>query len=250
MFGSRPYFYFRFRLYGHRDGRFCLIFARTAAQRSVLDDTDGLSSSKACVYCRIVRSRASLGNLCDRAAFLLLYELPHHHVKSNEVLSVMELVFRCGRRLAGIWLSLSWPEPSWHGLPNSTCPNDARWDLQHTTQAYSIKYTPHVVSAVADLAYVLQTDLYVALSHAHRVIHKGRRTLKTVINRTNDTLFCLLRYNLASPKHRMDPVYIFVHFSSTPISILNLTMSSESQESDVSNDISSVGNIRNFSRTS
>jgi len=32
-------------------------------------------------------------------------------------------------------------------------------------------------------------------------------------------------------------VNIFVHFSSTPISILNLTMSSESQESDVSNDI-------------
>ena len=32
-------------------------------------------------------------------------------------------------------------------------------------------------------------------------------------------------------------VNIFVHFSSTPISILNLTMSPESQESDVSNDI-------------
>ena len=25
FFGSPPYFYFRFRLYGHRDGRFCLI---------------------------------------------------------------------------------------------------------------------------------------------------------------------------------------------------------------------------------
>jgi len=32
-------------------------------------------------------------------------------------------------------------------------------------------------------------------------------------------------------------VNIFVHFFSTPISILNLTMSSESQENDVSNDI-------------
>jgi len=32
-------------------------------------------------------------------------------------------------------------------------------------------------------------------------------------------------------------VNIFVHFSSTPISILNLTTSSESQESNVSNDI-------------
>ena len=26
FFGSPPYFYFRFCLYGHRDGRFCLIF--------------------------------------------------------------------------------------------------------------------------------------------------------------------------------------------------------------------------------
>jgi len=60
-------------------------------------------------------------------------------------------------------------------------------------------------------------------------------------------LLPLLRYNLASCnslllrvtklKHWTDTVYIFVHFSSTPISILNLTMSSESQESDISNDI-------------
>jgi len=34
--GSPPYFYFRFRHYSYRDGRFCLIFARTAKQ-SVLD---------------------------------------------------------------------------------------------------------------------------------------------------------------------------------------------------------------------
>ena len=45
FFGSPPYFYLWFRRYGHRDGRFCLIFARTA-QWSVLDGTDGLSSSK------------------------------------------------------------------------------------------------------------------------------------------------------------------------------------------------------------
>jgi len=32
FFGSPPYFYFRFCLYGHLDGRFCLIFARTAQQ--------------------------------------------------------------------------------------------------------------------------------------------------------------------------------------------------------------------------
>jgi len=42
FFGSPPYFSFRFCLYGHQDGRLCLIFARTA-QRSVLDGTNGLS---------------------------------------------------------------------------------------------------------------------------------------------------------------------------------------------------------------
>jgi len=36
FFGSPPYFYFRFRRYGHQDGRFCLTFARIA-QQSVLD---------------------------------------------------------------------------------------------------------------------------------------------------------------------------------------------------------------------
>jgi len=55
FFGSPPLVYFRFRLYGHRDGRFCLIFARTA-QRSVIDGTNGHSSSKPCAYCQIVRS--------------------------------------------------------------------------------------------------------------------------------------------------------------------------------------------------
>jgi len=49
FFGSPPYFYFRFRLYGHRDGRFCLIFARTA-QQSVLDGTNGIFSFKLCAY--------------------------------------------------------------------------------------------------------------------------------------------------------------------------------------------------------
>jgi len=53
--GLPPYFYFWFHLYGHRDGRFCLIFARTA-QQSVLDGTNVLSSSKPCEYCRVVRS--------------------------------------------------------------------------------------------------------------------------------------------------------------------------------------------------
>ena len=38
FWGSPPYFYFRFPIYSHRDGRFCLIFARSA-QQSVLDGT-------------------------------------------------------------------------------------------------------------------------------------------------------------------------------------------------------------------
>jgi len=53
FFGSPPYFYFRFRLYSHRDGLFCLIFARTT-QQSVLDGTNGLSSFKTYAYCQIV----------------------------------------------------------------------------------------------------------------------------------------------------------------------------------------------------
>jgi len=51
FFGSPPYFYFRFRCYSYRDGRFCLIFVRTAKQ-SVLDGRNWLSSSKPCAYCR------------------------------------------------------------------------------------------------------------------------------------------------------------------------------------------------------
>jgi len=38
--------------------------------QSVLDGTNGLSISKPCVYCRILWSRASRGNLCDITAFL------------------------------------------------------------------------------------------------------------------------------------------------------------------------------------
>jgi len=74
IFGSPPYFYFRFRLCGPQDGRSCLIFARTA-QQSVLDGTNGLFSSKPCAYCRIVRSHASRGHLCDNTAFLLILTL-------------------------------------------------------------------------------------------------------------------------------------------------------------------------------
>ena len=62
FFGSPPYFYFRVRRYGHRDGRFRLIFARTAKQ-SVLDGRNLLSSSKPCAYCRIVRSELKLDSV-------------------------------------------------------------------------------------------------------------------------------------------------------------------------------------------
>jgi len=55
FFWSPPYFYFWFRRYGHRDGRFCLIFAHTGKQ-SVLDGRNWFSSSKPCAYCRIVWS--------------------------------------------------------------------------------------------------------------------------------------------------------------------------------------------------
>ena len=57
--GSPPYFYFRFGLYGHRDGRLCLIFARTSKQ-SVLDGRNWLSSSKPCAYYRTVWSEFKL----------------------------------------------------------------------------------------------------------------------------------------------------------------------------------------------
>jgi len=57
--GSPPYFYFRFRRYGHQDGRFCLIFARIA-QQSLLDGRNWLSSSKPCAYYRIVWSELKI----------------------------------------------------------------------------------------------------------------------------------------------------------------------------------------------
>ena len=63
--GLPPYFYFRFRLYGHRDGRFCLIFARTA-QQLVLDGTMDFLASTMC----ILLDCASRGHLCDSIAFL------------------------------------------------------------------------------------------------------------------------------------------------------------------------------------
>ena len=77
--GLRPYFYFRFHLYGHQHGRLCIIFARTAHQ-SVLDGTNGFSSSEPCAYCLIVQicqkcQSASHGHICDSTAFLFLHLL-------------------------------------------------------------------------------------------------------------------------------------------------------------------------------
>jgi len=71
FFGSPPYFYFQFRLYGHRDGRFCLVLARTA-QQLVLDGTNGLSSFKSYAYCRIL-----------------------HHADSFAIAQLSCLVWRC-----------------------------------------------------------------------------------------------------------------------------------------------------------
>jgi len=90
FFGSPPYFYFRFRLYGHRDGRFCLIFAPTA-QQAVLDGTNGLSSGKPCAYCRIVRSEeaASRGSLCDSAVFLLSYASRQTNTQTDIVITIL-----------------------------------------------------------------------------------------------------------------------------------------------------------------
>jgi len=67
---SPPYFYFRFRLYGHWDGRFCLIFARTA-QQSVVKGTNGLSSFKPCAFCWIVH-RADIFAIAQLSCTYLL----------------------------------------------------------------------------------------------------------------------------------------------------------------------------------
>ena len=53
FFASPPYVYFRFHLYGHWDGRFCCIFARTA-QQSMLDGPNGLSRFNPFAYCQIM----------------------------------------------------------------------------------------------------------------------------------------------------------------------------------------------------
>ena len=66
--GSPPYFYFRFRRCGHRDGCFCLIFARTA-QQSILDGTNWLSSSKPARKSICVRIVGFCGQNWNRESF-------------------------------------------------------------------------------------------------------------------------------------------------------------------------------------
>ena len=75
FFGCPPYFYFRFRLYGRRDGRYCLNFARIA-QQSVLDSTNRLSSIKPCACYGIVH-RTDIFVITQRSClfFICLYVL-------------------------------------------------------------------------------------------------------------------------------------------------------------------------------
>ena len=89
LFGSPPYFYFRFRLYGHWDGRFCFIFALTA-QQSVLDGTNGLSSFKSCAYWRIVH-RADIFAIAQLSCLLS----NRSHFIPNLQLYVWVLFFSC-----------------------------------------------------------------------------------------------------------------------------------------------------------
>ena len=73
FFGLPPYFYFRFCLYGHRDGRFCVILPVLPS-----NGTRWYKCSEPCAYCRIVQicqkcQGASRGHFCDSTAFLSIF---------------------------------------------------------------------------------------------------------------------------------------------------------------------------------
>lgn len=86
---------------------------------------------------------------------------------------VFGLVFLGLVPLGIVFLTMSHEEVPW--MPGMT------FNISHGhTQVYS----SHAVSAVANLAYVLVTELYVTLNHGRCVIHKVIWTLKTVIERT------------------------------------------------------------------
>ena len=112
FFGSPPYFYFRFRLYRHRVGRFCLIFAHTA-QQLVLDGTNGLSSFKPCAYCQIVH-RADIFAIAQLSCSLLpspVLSFACGWVYSNEC-SKCNVVTDAYRLTAGVLLVPLMTEPS------------------------------------------------------------------------------------------------------------------------------------------
>jgi len=90
IFWSLPYIHFRFRLYSHRDGHFCLNFARTTRQS--VDGTNRLSSSKPCANCRIVH-RADIFAIAQLSCLHMPDALPaahptasKHHCRTKEYL--------------------------------------------------------------------------------------------------------------------------------------------------------------------
>jgi len=89
FFGLPPHFYFGYDLYGHWDGRFCLIFARTA-QQLVLDSSIGLSTFKPCAYHQIVH-RAVIFAIAQLSCYCIHVHLSHSLLKAA-------------------WLDLTWLE--------------------------------------------------------------------------------------------------------------------------------------------
>jgi len=122
FFGSLPYLYFRFHRYGHRGGRFCLIFAHTGEQL-VQNGTIGLSSSKPCAYCGTLWSE----------------------FKPEVVLATINDPERC-----------KWPQNDykWAGIALLTSPTGfllvAR--LDHTTRSRNIKLEVVLVQKMARYA--------------------------------------------------------------------------------------------------
>jgi len=107
FFGSPPYFYFRFRHYGHQDGRFCLTFARIA-QQSVLDGTNGVSSSKPCAYCRIVRPFKWTVNAYSFALRVVkAYIRNCSNLRPYDCIWTVELVSHVSRHWAGMFIAAS-----------------------------------------------------------------------------------------------------------------------------------------------
>jgi len=102
-----PYFYFQFRLYSHWYGRFCLIFAQTA-QWLVLDGTNGLSSSKPCAYCRIVRPFKWIANSYSFALRIVkAYVRNCSNLRPYDCIWTMELVSHVSRQALFITVTVA-----------------------------------------------------------------------------------------------------------------------------------------------